>query len=158
MNKQAKKLPLKSAQTWGWQDGVVNVHGEHIELRYGDADTTAYEQWFPIALIGKPKSRVFPVRWLMDPGTHERMIDAARKELDFYLVEKREVYPWDYAIYHCNTAANMYSNVHWSYFPNGNREQQHASMIVTLRDGRKGVFKPMRSARLPLNFVMVNSS
>ena len=25
--------------------------------------------------------------------------------------------PWSYAIYHCGTAANIYSPVHWSYFP-----------------------------------------
>ena len=48
MNKQAKKLPLISAEACGWQEGVVNVEGEHIELRYGDADTTAYQQ-FPAA-------------------------------------------------------------------------------------------------------------
>ena|SRR6266480_2165659 len=66
----------------------------------------------PIALIGKPTNHVFPVSWLMTP------IDAARKELDFYLADKHEANPWAYAKYHCNTAANMYSKVHWSYFTN----------------------------------------
>jgi hypothetical protein len=71
----------------------------------------------------------------------QRIIDAAREELDFYLVEHPKGFPgtghpWGYAIYHCNTAANMYSNVHWSYFPNGNREQRYASMIVGRRHER----------------------
>jgi hypothetical protein len=134
-----EKLNIKTQRgprraTWSWQEGVVDLEGEHIELRYGDAATTDYEQWFPIALIGKPRGRVFPVRWLMTPDSpsHQRMIDAARKQLDFYLVEVGGSYPWNYAIYHCNTAANMYSSVHWSYFPNGNRGQRHSSMIVTL--------------------------
>ena len=142
MNKQAKA-------NWGWQNGVVDVEGEHIELHYGDAEKTAYEQWLPIAVIGKPKGRVFPVRWLINPGnpSRERMIDAARKQLDFYLVQHPKGFPgtghpWDYAIYHCNTGANMYSSVHWSYFPNGSRGQHHASRIVTLADGTKGIFKP----------------
>jgi len=47
------------------------------------------------------------------------MIAAAGRELDFYLVEKGGANPWAYAKYHCNTAANMYSSVHWSYFPSG---------------------------------------
>jgi hypothetical protein len=146
----------RATSNWGWQDGVVNVEGEHIELRYGDGETTAYEQWLPITLIGKPTNHVFPVRWIMsrDSRSRQRMIDAAREELDFYLVEHPKGFPgtghpWGYAIYHCNTAANMYSSVHWSYFPNGNREQRHSSMIVTLRDGTKGVFKPSAGAKSP---------
>jgi len=127
----------------------VDVQGEHIELRHGDAAKSAYEQWLPIALIGKLTNHIFPVLWVVGPDnpSRERMIGAARKELDFYLVEHPKGFPgtghpWGYAIYHCNTGANMYSSVHWSYFPNGNREQRHSSMIVILADGTKGVFKP----------------
>jgi hypothetical protein len=60
------------------------------------------------------------------------MIAAAKKELDFYLVEKGEMNPWAYAQYHCSTAANMYSTVHWSYFPSGTRGQRVSSMVVRL--------------------------
>jgi hypothetical protein len=49
------------------------------------------------------------------------MIDAARKELDFYLVEKHGENSWAYAKYHCGTSANICSTLHWSYFQNGNR-------------------------------------
>jgi hypothetical protein len=107
-------------KNWSWQEGIVDAEEEHIELRYGDAVNSAYEQWLPIALIGSPTNQVFPVLWMMSPSSpcYEQMIDAAKKELDFYLVEKREPNPWAYAKYHCNTSANMYSRVHWSYFPN----------------------------------------
>jgi hypothetical protein len=44
---------------------------------------------------------------------------AVRQELDFYLVQLEEPDPWRYAIYHCTTAANIYSSVHWGYFPTG---------------------------------------
>lgn len=112
-----------SGTDWSWREGDVDVEEEHIELRYGDAGESDFEQWVPIALIGKPTNRVFPVRRLMSPDnpSHEQMINAARKDLDFYLLEKGEANPWEYAIYHCNTAANMYSKVHWSYFPNRKR-------------------------------------
>jgi hypothetical protein len=107
---------------WSWGEGVVDVQAEHIELRYGDAAKSDYRQWVLLALIGKPTNNVFPVSWLMTCGdpSDEQMIDAARKELDFYLVEKREADPWAYAKYHCNTASNMYSDVHWRYLPHGN--------------------------------------
>ena len=147
MNKQAKA-------NWGWQEGVVNVQGEHIELRYGDAETTASEQWLPIALIGKPTNHVFPVRWLLPASVNPEITSEVQRDLDFYLVEHPKGFPgtghpWGYAIYHCNTAANMYSSVHWSYFPNGNRGQHYASRIVTLADDTKGVFKPSAGAKSP---------
>jgi hypothetical protein len=133
-------------KNWSWQESIVDVEGEHIELRYGDAAKSTYEQWLPIALVGTPTNHVFPVLWLISASnpSHKQMIDAAKKELDFYLVEKREANPWAYAKYHCNTGANMYSSVHWSYFPNGNRGQRHSSRVVRLSDGNKTIIKPER--------------
>jgi hypothetical protein len=131
---------------WSCQEAVVDAQGEHIELSYGDAAESAHEQWLPIALIGRPTNHVFPVSWLMSPDNppHQHMIDAAKKELNFYLVEKREANPWAYAKYHCNTGANMYSSVHWSYFPNGNHGQRHSSRVIQLSDGSQAIFKPAR--------------
>ena len=142
MDESRRENPVTSS----WREGVVDAQLEHIELRYGDAAKAGYEQWLPIALIGKPTNNVFPVLWLVSPDdpAHERMINAARKELDFYLVELREPSPWAYAKYHCNTSANMYSSVHWSYFPNGNRGERHSSSVVQLSDGKKAIFKPAR--------------
>jgi len=133
-------------KNWSWREGAVDTEGEHIELRHGKAATRTYEQWLPIALIGTPTNHIFPVLWLMSPGnpSNEQMIDAAKKELDFYLVEKREANPWAYAKYHCNTAANMYSDVHWSYFSKGNRGTRHSSSVVRLSDGSKAIFKPAK--------------
>ena len=135
-----------SGTNWSWREGAVDVEGEHIELRYGDAAKNDYKKWLPVALIGKPAHHVFPVLWLMSPDnpSREEMINAARKELDFYLAEKREANPWEYAIYHCNTSANMYSKVHWSYFPNRSRGERHSSSVIQLSDGSKAIFKPAR--------------
>lgn len=105
---------------WRWEEGAVDPDGEHIEVRYGDTSNSRYEEWTPIALIGKPKRYVFPVCWLkVSTLIGPANIEEVRWELDFYLVDKHEPEPWEYAIYHCSTGANIYSKVHWSYFPSG---------------------------------------
>ena len=38
--------------------------------------------------------------------------EDVKKDLNYFLIEKREPYPWKYAAYHCSTAANIYSPVH----------------------------------------------
>jgi hypothetical protein len=130
---------LVAVPKWQWQPGVVDRRREHIELRHGDAAESAYEEWCPIAVVGKPKDHVFPVSWLVNSGRpdYRRMIADTRKELDFYLVEHPKDFPdtgrpWEYAIYHCGTGANMYSKVHWSYFPSGRQGDRHSSMVVQL--------------------------
>ena len=124
----------KKLSEWRWQDRVVDAHGKHIELRYGDAVKGAYENWHPIARVGRPKKHVFPVEWLIaaDSPEHESMILEVQQELDFYFVEKGEPDPWAFAKYHCNTRANIYSLVHWSYFPNGIKGKRHSSTVMRL--------------------------
>lgn len=124
----------KARPQWRWQDGVVDDRKEHIELRHGDAAETPYEDWLPVARIGKPKQHLFPVQWLARPDSpkDQAMLDDARRELNFYLVEKDEPSPWAYAQYHCNTAANMYSRIHWSYFPDGRGGERVSSMVIEL--------------------------
>ena len=48
-------------------------------------------------------------------------VEDEHSELRYGDAAKGEPNPWEYAIYHCNTSANVYSKVHWSYFPNGKR-------------------------------------
>ena len=124
----------KGQPQWHWEDGTVDEDMEHIELRHGDAAKIPYANWLPIARIGKPRHRRFPVQWLVTADTVENqaVIADARRELDFYLIEKEEPDPWAYARYHCDTGANMYSRVHWSYFPSGKRGERASSMVVQL--------------------------
>ena len=77
---------------WRWEEGVVYERKEHIELRYGNAGETPYENWIPIARIAKPKNNMFAVEWLVrqDSPVHQVMLNDASHELDFYLVEKGE--------------------------------------------------------------------
>ncbi len=133
---------------WRWQDGSVDRDKEHIELRYGDAAKQRSKDWCPVALIGKPDNHVFPVAWLIDADRTDRrrMIAAVRKDLDFYLLQLREPDPWRYAQYHCNTSANMYSKVHWSYFPDGETGKRISSMVIRVkRSSARGASVKRRS-------------
>ena len=55
-----------------------------------------------------------------DDARRAEMEAAVRRELDFYLVELGEKDPFAYARYHCGTAANLYSRVHWSFHEGAN--------------------------------------
>ncbi len=119
---------------WRWEEGGVDEQEEHIELRYGNANQTSYEDWTPIARLAPPKDHVFIVEWLVQQESteHADMLADARRSLDINLVEERVLEPWDYALYQCNTSSNMYSMIHWSYFPNGHEGKRHASKVIQL--------------------------
>jgi hypothetical protein len=112
-----------------WVEGVVDPAGEHIEIRHSSAQGGSYAHWTAVALIGPPNRGTFPVRWLLDPTKESAIASEARRELEFYPVDHPRDFeltgdPWQYAIYHCGTAANVYSCIHWSYFPHGNAMNQ----------------------------------
>jgi hypothetical protein len=107
----------KSESTrWKWKAGKVDRAAAHLKLVYGDAE-------LPVTLVAKPVGNLFVVEFLeapeLDQGEYGRIKLAVTKELTFYLVEKGEKDPWQYAIYHRSTASNIYSHVHWGYFPGG---------------------------------------
>jgi len=107
---------------WHWSEGPVDPSDEHIELRYGSARDGGWASWLPVARISPPVDNRFHVRLLLPPDhpDYQAIRDAMKQELDFYLLEKGEPDPWGYAQYHCTTTANVYSSIHWSYFPFGN--------------------------------------
>jgi hypothetical protein len=109
---------MKQKLNWCWIVGKVSSEEEHIEIRFGNAANSGGNEWKPIARVAAPKEQIFTVEFLVeaeDPGVID-MVKAVKKELDYYLVDKREKNPWAYARYHCGTASNVYSNVHWSFF------------------------------------------
>ena len=99
---------------WRWAEGIVDPGLEHLELYY-DRVTDSGDSWRKIAMVGKPEGCLFPVTWLVDSGNPEEaiMIDVVRKDLDYYLLDVGGPIPWEYAVYHSMTAANIYSMVHW---------------------------------------------
>jgi len=80
----------------------------------------------PIALVAPGEGGIFIVQFLDTHGKQDNwkeMMRYVRREIDYYLVELREKDPWAYAIYHCSTAANVYSKVHWGYYPKGYKKE-----------------------------------
>ncbi len=77
----------------------------------------------PVARLAPAKGHVFVVQFIYkgDPNAAKtkNILNAVKKELDFYLIELGEEDPWAYAKYHCSTAADLYSTVHWGWFPKG---------------------------------------
>lgn len=91
----------------------VDIAKEHIKL----VDKKSKNA---IALVAPGKACEFRVQFL-DPLNPEEedavmVLQNAKKQLDYYLVDKGEENPWQYAQYHCGTMANYYSSVIWSYF------------------------------------------
>jgi hypothetical protein len=96
-------------ERWGWTEGKVDPAREHIRISCEGCSG-------PMALVANSVGEI-TVEFLVN--CEEEAKTAIVKELDFYFVELREMNPWGYAIYHCSTGANAYSNVRWGYFPAG---------------------------------------
>lgn len=109
MGKCAESLPFFDNAI---ERGTVDQTGEVIAISYGEED-------IPVALIAKDEKGQFVVQFLLSETTEDpeirKILKSVYRELDFYLVKKNEKDPWAYAKYHCGSAANMYSKVHWSY-------------------------------------------
>lgn len=102
---------------WKWILGTVDTNEDHIKIRYGDDPE-------PVALVAPGKGKTFVVQSLMKQkhlfeNNYQEILDDVRRDLDFLLTEIGEPDPWAYAIYHCTTASNIYSKVHWGYYPKG---------------------------------------
>jgi|SRR5580700_4815629 hypothetical protein len=101
-----------------WQEGPVDCTKEHFDLRYGSARDSGWNEWMPVAMIGPPKGGIVKAQFLVEPNEPKNTdaVSDVNKEIQFYLIEKGEPDPWGYAQYHCGTASNIYSDVHWSFF------------------------------------------
>lgn len=102
---------------WQWRDGRVSRSEDHFELRYGSIEDASWDDWLPVALVGRSQEGVFDVEFLIDLAdpSQAEIVEAVKKKLSFDLVDKDERDPWLYAQYHCGTGANAYAVVHWSF-------------------------------------------
>ena len=113
------KRELKRAE---WMEGIVDLDDEHIRITYGDVRKN--EEIILFAFVTptvKGKEDRFTIQFVdlqdIEADRQALILRDVKKDLDYFLVEKGELYPWKYAAYHCSIAANIYSPVHWSYFP-----------------------------------------
>ena len=105
---------------WYLVEGTVDTNDEYIKITYGDDN-------IPIALVAPGKNKSFTVQYLLKPEReneeYQKMLEGVHKELNFYLLGLKEKDPWAYACYHCTTAANLYSDVHWHYYPKEDEDE-----------------------------------
>lgn len=95
-----------------WSEGVVDLEKEHIKLFVGPFGDTAQL----VALVAPAGERSFTVQFVVKKAGYAEAVNEVTRELNFYLIEKGEDNPWAYAKYHCSTASNIYSSVHWGLY------------------------------------------
>ena len=146
----------------GWKvKGIVDTNNEHIKLWHGKPPTAdrggaVRQSGRPVALVARGRGKTFTVQFLLRARPTDKraaeILKDVRRELDFYLIELSapgRPAPWAYARYHCYTAANVYSKVHWGWYPKGPQRSStpHSSHVVrgaALTRGKRGraIFMP----------------
>lgn len=103
---------------WRWIEGEVDPTLESIKIIYGSIHDNNRDNWISVAFIAPPQDNIFKVHFLITASNpvNAAILDAVLREIDLYLIQKKERDPWGYAIYHCGTTSNVYSNCHWLYY------------------------------------------
>lgn len=145
----------RSRSDWRWVEGLVDTNDDHIKLWHGKPPTAdrggaVRQSGRPVALLARGRGKTFTVQFLVTARPRDqrtaKILKDVRRELDFYLIELStpdRPDPWAYAQYHCYTAANIYSKVHWGWYPKGPKRASvsHSSRVIR-RGDRKFVFSP----------------
>ena len=102
--------------SWNWQPGKVNLQNRYFELKYGFDP-------IPVARIGIGTNQVFIVEFLLNINDEiaklKEIFSEALWEIELYLINNSEPDPIEYMINHTKKCANMYSKIHWRYYPKG---------------------------------------
>lgn len=113
---------------WEWKIGRVDTTKRFFELKYG------YDP-APVARIGIGDNKNFLVEFLLQPTTgieqRKEMFNEIVYEIELYLINNNEPDPLSYMINHTYKCANIYSRVHWRYYPNGSKKE-----IVLTKESR----------------------
>lgn len=101
--------------------GPVDLTRDHMTLAWTGSTDHGDTDALLVARVAQAPNEQFIVEMVLPPDDPAASIafPAVFNELRYYLVELDEADPWGYAGYHCGTAANIYSSVHWSWFPHG---------------------------------------
>jgi hypothetical protein len=101
---------------WQWQPGKVDLKNRYFELKYGN-DPLA------VTRVGIGINKNFIVEFLInikdDIERQKEIFNDVLWEIELYLINNSEPDPIEYMINHTKKCANMYSKVHWRYFPKG---------------------------------------
>jgi len=102
--------------SWQWFPGKVNLQNRYFELKYGNDPA-------PVARIGIGENKNFMVEFLLNANDDidklKEIFGEVLWEIELYLINNSEPDPIEYMINHTKKCANMYSKVHWRYYPKG---------------------------------------
>lgn len=102
--------------SWQWLIGKVDLENRYFELKYGNDPV-------PVARIGIGDEKYFIVEFLLNTNDDieklKEIFNEVLWEIELYLVNNIDPDPISYMINHTKKCANMYSKVHWRYYPKG---------------------------------------
>lgn len=106
------------AKSWDWVEGKVNKYKNYFRIYHNTTDEILLDDDHLIALVAPPNGQIFNVTFLIKPSSEEnkKILSDVKRELDFYINDKNEPDAYRYLQYHCTTASNIYSRVHWTEF------------------------------------------
>ena len=102
--------------SWTWQPGKVDLNNRYFELKFG------YDP-LPVVRIGIGVNKNFVVEFLLNVNEDivklQEIFCEVLWEIELYLINNSEPDPIEYMINHTKKCANVYSRVHWRYYPKG---------------------------------------
>ena len=100
--------------SWNWLPGKVDLNNRYFELKFGFDP-------LPVARIGIGVNKNFVVEFLLnlneDIEKLQEIFSEVLWEIELYLINNSEPDPIEYMINHTKKCANVYSKVHWRYYP-----------------------------------------
>ena len=103
---------------WQWFPGKVDINNRYFGLKYGNNPA-------PVARIGIGDYKNFVVEFLInindDIEKQKEIFNEVLFEIELYLINNSVPDPIEYMINHTKKCANLYSKVHWIYFPKGSK-------------------------------------
>ncbi|MEO8231019.1 MAG: hypothetical protein ABI638_01970 [Ignavibacteriota bacterium] len=122
---------------WKWQPGKVDLKNRYFELKFGVVPA-------PVARIGIDENKSFIVEFLLNVkelDKRQEMFSEIIWEIELYLINNNNADPVEYMINHTKKCANMYSRIHWRYFPKGSKraiilskERTFVKSVMTIKD------------------------
>ena len=114
---------------WQWFPGKVDINNRYFELKYGNTPA-------PVARIGIGDYKNFVVEFLInindDIERQKEIFNEVLFEIELYLINNSVPDPIEYMINHTKKCANLYSRVHWRYFPKGSKRAIFLPKVNTL--------------------------
>ncbi len=105
-----------NSNSWTWQPGKVDLNNRYFELKFGYDPLT-------VARIGIGNDKIFIVEFLLNLNENieklQEIFSEVLWEIELYLINNSESDPIEYMINHTKKCANVYSKVHWRYYPKG---------------------------------------